>query len=227
MTGQTKYKLYIFSFILIYWQGNVEIYLTLSFAISLGGVEVENLALTSQPHSTLTANGAAALWVPLHPRGLVVTLCMSACHSLLAAKNKMLNPSKNLPPVSLHLLSRLNRETKRLHLCHQLHCNSSVSHRHLGGNCQNLKKLCYAMKLLPLWSFTSVSVEGWCAGDISFQGLFMKVGFWSKISEYFRMAVMPWFVNSNQKQQFPVSTGSGDRSPRSSVAADKLNFKLL
>lgn len=33
--------------------------------------------------------------------------------SLLAAKNKMLNPSNNLPPISLRLLSRLNRETLR------------------------------------------------------------------------------------------------------------------
>lgn len=68
--------------------------------------------------TALTAGGEAALWVPLSPKGWVV---------YLRSKNKMLNPSKKLPPISHGLQSRLNRETKRLRLSHQLWCNSSLS----------------------------------------------------------------------------------------------------
>lgn len=107
-----------------------EMYPAVSFVISLGSLS-RRTKLPSHIPTALTANGEAALWVPLHHRGLVVPLLMSACRSLLATKNKMLNPSKNLPPTTLRLLSRLNRETLRDAIyAMRLWWNSSLSNSH-------------------------------------------------------------------------------------------------
>lgn len=108
------------------------------------------------PHhipTALTANGEAALRVPLRHRGLLVPLLMSACRSFLTAKNKMWNPStKKKSASNLTWLQVVSTErlyeilSTRSHLSHQLRC-SSLSYKHQGGN-EDLKK----KKVITHWN---------------------------------------------------------------------------
>lgn len=81
----------------------------------------------------------------------------------------------------------------------------------------------------------------WWAEEITFQGLFMKVGFWSKNSKHCRMTMMPWICKPKPGgTQTPMNTGGGEvfllslvtnktfsGPPRGSLVADKLDFKHL
>lgn len=138
------------------------------------------------------------MWVPLCHRGLVLSWLVSARRSLLVAKNKMLNPSKTLPPISLHLLSCLNRETVR----DFIYPISSGATRLNPTNVREATDRIWKRK-----SFTS----RWRAEETSFQGLFIKVGFWSKNSKYVVMAVMPWICKPKPKrmQEFLLKTSCG------------------